>query len=77
MQRFARASEGNPAGFLLAPLYAIIIPDVMKFTTLADVRVLVENHLPAEYRSKFTLRQLAELLGRAAEVSRTWPESRM
>jgi hypothetical protein len=55
----------------------IIIPDVMKFTTLADVRVLVENHLRAEYRSKFTLRQLAELLGRAAEVSRTWPKSRM
>jgi hypothetical protein len=44
---------------------------------LADVWVLVENHLPAEYRSKFTLRQLAELLGRAAEVSRTWPKSRM
>jgi hypothetical protein len=42
----------------------------MKPTTLADVRVLVENHLPAEHRSKVTLRQLAELLGRAAEVSR-------
>jgi hypothetical protein len=26
--------------------------------TLADVRALVEKHLPAEYRAKFTRRQL-------------------
>jgi hypothetical protein len=26
--------------------------------TLADVRALVEKHLPAEYRAKFTWRQL-------------------
>jgi len=31
------------------------------------VRVLVEKHLPAEYRSKFTWRQFAGLLKRAAE----------
>ena len=37
------------------------------FETLADVRVLVEKHLPAEYRSKFTWRQPAGLLKRAAE----------
>jgi hypothetical protein len=30
--------------------------------TLADVRALVEKHLPAEYRSKFIWRQLAGLL---------------
>jgi hypothetical protein len=45
----------------------IIIPDVTKLTTLADVRKLVEKHLPAEYRAKFTWRQLAGLLRRAAE----------
>ena len=45
----------------------IIIPDVMELATLADVRILVEKHLPAEYRSKFTWRQLAGLLKRAAE----------
>ena len=45
----------------------IIIPDVMELETLADVRSLVEKHLPAEYRSKFTWRQLAGLLKRAAE----------
>jgi len=28
--------------------------DVMKLGTLADVRTLVEKHLPAEYRAKFT-----------------------
>jgi hypothetical protein len=45
----------------------IIIPDVMELTTLTDVRILVEKHLPAEYRSKFTWRQLAGLLKRTAE----------
>ena len=33
----------------------------------ADVRLLVVKHLPKEYRSKFTWRQLAGLLRRAAE----------
>ena len=45
----------------------IIIPDVMQLSTLADVRILVEKHLPKEYRSKFGWRQLAGLLRRAAE----------
>jgi hypothetical protein len=45
----------------------IIIPDVMELSTLADVRILIEKHLPKEYRSKFTWRQLAGLLRRAAE----------
>jgi hypothetical protein len=39
----------------------------MELTTLADVRILVEKHLPKEYRSKFSWRQLAGLLKRAAE----------
>jgi hypothetical protein len=46
---------------------AHVIPDVMELETLADVRTLVEKHLPKEYRSKFTWRQLAGLLKRAAE----------
>ena len=45
----------------------IIIPDVMQLSTLADVRILVEKHLPKEYRSKFGWRQLAGRLRRAAE----------
>jgi hypothetical protein len=45
----------------------IIIPDLLTLETLADVRVLVEKHLPAEYKAKFTWRQLAGLLKRAAE----------
>ena len=35
----------------------IIIPDVMELATLGDLRILVEKHLPKEYRSKFTWRQ--------------------
>jgi hypothetical protein len=45
----------------------IVIPDVMELATLADVRILVEKHLPKEYRAKFTWRQFAGLLKRAAE----------
>ena len=35
--------------------------------TLADVRELIDKRLPAEYRAKFTWRQLAGLLRRVAE----------
>ena len=45
----------------------IIIPDVMELSTLSDVRILVEKHLPTEYRAKFAWRQLAGLLRRVAE----------
>ena len=45
----------------------IIIIDVMELATLGDVRILVEKHLPKEYRAKFTWRQFAGLLKRAAE----------
>jgi hypothetical protein len=45
----------------------LTIPDLLTLETLADVRVLVEKHLPPEYRTKFTWRQLAGLLKRAAE----------
>ena len=40
----------------------LTIPDVLTLKTLADVRALVEKHPLAEYRSKFTWRQLARLL---------------
>jgi hypothetical protein len=39
----------------------------MELATLADVRILVEKHLPKEYRAKFTWRQFAGVLKRAAE----------
>jgi hypothetical protein len=39
----------------------------MELSTLADVRILVEKHLPKKYRAIFTWRQLAGLLRRAAE----------
>jgi hypothetical protein len=39
----------------------------MELETLADVWILVEKQLQKEYRSKFTWRQLAGLLKRAAE----------
>ena len=45
----------------------IIIPEVMELDTLADVRALIEKHLRAEYRAKFTWRQLAGMLRRAAQ----------
>ncbi len=45
----------------------IIIPEVMELATLGDVRALVQKHLPAEYRTKFSWRQLAGMLRRAAE----------
>jgi hypothetical protein len=43
------------------------ITDIMELTTLSDVRILVEKHLPTEYRAKFAWRQLAGLLRRVAE----------
>jgi hypothetical protein len=39
----------------------------MKLGTLANVRTLIEKHLPVEYRRKFIWRHLAGLLKRVAE----------
>jgi hypothetical protein len=52
----------------------LTIPDLLTLETLADVHALVEKHLPAEYRAKFTRRHLAGLLKRAAEGQRDVPE---
>ncbi len=41
-------------------------PQLAKNKTLAEVRTLVETQLPPEYRAKFSWRQLAGLLRRAA-----------
>jgi hypothetical protein len=35
----------------------ILVPDLLTLETLADVRVLVEKHLPDEYKLKFPWRQ--------------------
>jgi hypothetical protein len=45
----------------------LTIPTVMKLTTLADVRDLVEKHLPAPYRHKATWRHVSNQLAEAAQ----------
>ena len=42
------------------------IPNVMKLTTLADARDLIEKHSPADYRQKNTWRYVAAQLAEAA-----------
>jgi hypothetical protein len=42
------------------------IPTVMTLTTLADMRELVERHLPAECRERDTWRQVADRMNEAA-----------
>jgi hypothetical protein len=44
----------------------IFVPDLPELAMLADVRELIDKHLPKEYRAKFTWRQRAGLLKRAA-----------
>jgi hypothetical protein len=39
----------------------LVIPDVMQLRTLADVRALIERHLPAHCRAKATWRIVAKL----------------
>jgi hypothetical protein len=45
----------------------LTIPTVMKLKTLADVRDLVEKHLPAQYHHRATWRHVAAQLAEAAE----------
>ena len=40
----------------------LVIPEVMKLVTLADVRELIDRHLPAHYRDKATWRVVAKEL---------------
>jgi len=44
----------------------LVIPSIMKLTTLADVRALIERHLPAHCRDKATWRYVAKELAEAA-----------
>jgi hypothetical protein len=44
----------------------LIIPEVMKLVTLADVRELIEQHLPAYYRDKASWPVVAKDLRAAA-----------
>jgi hypothetical protein len=44
----------------------LIISGIMKLRTLADVRELVEKHLPADYRQKDTWKHVAAQLAEAA-----------
>jgi hypothetical protein len=44
----------------------LVIPKVMTLKTLADVRELIERHLPAETRKKSTWQHVAKCLAEAA-----------
>jgi hypothetical protein len=45
----------------------LTIPTVMKLSTLADVRDLVEKHLPEQYRRKATWKHVSTQLAEAAQ----------
>lgn len=47
--------------------HPIVIPSVMTLETLADVRALVEKHLPEHCRRKTTWRYVADRLAAAAK----------
>jgi hypothetical protein len=49
----------------------LIIPNVMTIRTLADVRDLIECHLPVETREKPTWQYLARLLAAASRGADT------
>jgi len=44
----------------------LVIPGIMTLKTLADVRELVEKHLPADTRAKDTWQHVASCLAEAA-----------
>jgi hypothetical protein len=44
----------------------LVIPDVMKLATLADVRVLIKKHLPKDRRDRLPWRHVAEELDKVA-----------
>jgi hypothetical protein len=45
----------------------LTIPTVMKLSTFAEVRDLVEKHLPSSYRHKATWRHVSSEIAKAAE----------
>jgi hypothetical protein len=44
----------------------LVIPDIMKLAALADVRVLIEKHLPKDRRERRSWRHVAAELDKAA-----------
>ncbi|MGA2841734.1 MAG: hypothetical protein ABSG18_16430 [Steroidobacteraceae bacterium] len=56
-------SRSNWSRALPRPL---VIPKVMTLKTLADVRALIERHLPQHFRAKATWRYVAARLAEAA-----------
>ena len=52
---------------LIAADLPLTIPTVMKLSTLADVRDLVDKHLPKQYRRKPTWRHVSTEIAKAAE----------
>jgi hypothetical protein len=49
----------------------LVIPTVMTLKTLADVRVLIERHLPRHFRAKPTWRYVVARLAEAAHSDNT------
>ena len=49
----------------------LVIPDVMKLATLADVRALIDKHLPKDRHDRPTWRHVAAELNKAAAGSDT------
>jgi hypothetical protein len=50
---------------------SIVIPDVMRIATLADVRELVQKHLPKHYRQQTPWRHVADELKAARKSGST------
>jgi len=49
----------------------IVIPRIMTIASLADVRALVEKHLPAHHRDKLPWQHVADELKAAASSGKT------
>jgi hypothetical protein len=49
----------------------LVIPTVLTLTTLADVRELIEKHLPLAHREKATWRYVSNQLAKAARDGNT------
>jgi hypothetical protein len=51
----------------------IIIPDVMELTTLADVRILVEKHLPKVRQSRSRGKRPRSVRGQGSAANSQYP----
>ena len=45
----------------------VVIPEVTALATLADVRTLIDQRVPANYRAKLTWQYVSKLLAGAAQ----------